>query len=110
MENLFLGFNKLYLIVRTIIKVHIIPCIVTLIQNRNYKILYKTGNNKMCSESQNIPAPAQTARKTGPRKLPPKTRPSKTPRKAKPLAGGVKKTRRYRPGTVALREIRRYQK
>lgn len=68
-----------------------------------------SGNNKMCSESQNIPAPAQTARKTGPRKLPPKTRPSKTPRKAKPLAGGVKKTRRYRPGTVALREIRRYQ-
>jgi histone H3 len=25
-------------------------------------------------------------------------------------AGGVKKPRRYRPGTVALREIRRYQK
>jgi len=25
-------------------------------------------------------------------------------------AGGVKKPHRYRPGTVALREIRRYQK
>ncbi|KAI1722395.1 core histone h2A/H2B/H3/H4 domain-containing protein [Ditylenchus destructor] len=27
-----------------------------------------------------------------------------------PSSGGVKKPRRYRPGTVALREIRRYQK
>jgi histone H3 len=26
------------------------------------------------------------------------------------LTGGVKKPHRYRPGTVALREIRRYQK
>ena len=26
------------------------------------------------------------------------------------IAGGVKRPRRYRPGTVALREIRRYQK
>ena len=34
-------------------------------------------------------------------------------RKAMPQArnmGGVKKVRRYRPGTVALREIRKYQK
>ena len=28
----------------------------------------------------------------------------------KPKTGGVKKPHRYRPGTVALREIRRYQK
>merc|ERR1719309_626389 len=27
-----------------------------------------------------------------------------------PSSGGVKKPHRYRPGTVALREIRRYQK
>merc|ERR1711998_458657 len=27
-----------------------------------------------------------------------------------PTAGGVKKSHRYRPGTVALREIRKYQK
>ena len=33
----------------------------------------------------------------------------KAPRK-KPATGGVKKPHRYRPGTVALREIRRYQK
>ena len=31
-------------------------------------------------------------------------------RKSKPAAGGVKKKRRRRPGAVALREIRHYQK
>jgi len=30
--------------------------------------------------------------------------------KRKPIAGGIKRPHRYRPGTVALREIRRYQK
>lgn len=34
----------------------------------------------------------------------------KAPKKKAPEAGGVKKPHRYRPGTVALREIRRYQK
>ena len=29
---------------------------------------------------------------------------------ASSMAGGVKKPHRYRPGTVALREIRKYQK
>ena len=39
-------------------------------------------------------------------------RPSKAARKSAPAAatGGVKKPHRFRPGTVALREIRRYQK
>ncbi|KAI3820167.1 hypothetical protein L1987_14025 [Smallanthus sonchifolius] len=32
------------------------------------------------------------------------------PRKSAPTTGGVKKPHRYRPGTVALREIRKYQK
>ncbi|KAH7941508.1 hypothetical protein HPB49_018322 [Dermacentor silvarum] len=31
-------------------------------------------------------------------------------RRSAPATGGVKKPHRYRPGTVALREIRRYQK
>ena len=31
-------------------------------------------------------------------------------RKSAPVVGGVKKPHRYRPGTVALREIRKYQK
>ena len=35
---------------------------------------------------------------------------TKAARKSAPVAGGVKKPHRYRPGTVALREIRRYQK
>lgn len=41
-----------------------------------------------------------------PRKQPP----SKGARKSAPATGGVKKPHRYRPGTVALREIRKYQK
>ncbi|XP_035670059.1 histone H3-like [Branchiostoma floridae] len=35
---------------------------------------------------------------------------SKTASKSAPATGGVKKPHRYRPGTVALREIRRYPK
>ena len=31
-------------------------------------------------------------------------------RKTAPGSGGVKKPHRYRPGTVALRDIRKYQK
>ena len=36
--------------------------------------------------------------------------PTKAARKSAPATGGVKKPHRYRPGTVALREIRRFQK
>ena len=35
---------------------------------------------------------------------------SRTRKRGPPATGGVKKPHRYRPGTVALREIRRYQK
>jgi histone H3 len=35
---------------------------------------------------------------------------NKAKKTATPPAGGVKKPHRYRPGTVALREIRRYQR
>uniref|UniRef100_A0A8D2GB10 Core Histone H2A/H2B/H3 domain-containing protein n=1 Tax=Theropithecus gelada TaxID=9565 RepID=A0A8D2GB10_THEGE len=35
---------------------------------------------------------------------------TKAARKSAPSTGGVKKPHRYRPGTVALREIRCYQK
>lgn len=35
---------------------------------------------------------------------------NKAARKSAPTSGGVKKPHRYRPGTVALREIRKYQK
>ena len=51
----------------------------------------------------------QTARKSTGGKAPRKQLASKAARKATP-AEGQKKNRRYRPGTVALREIRKYQK
>ena len=35
---------------------------------------------------------------------------TKAARKSAPATGGVKRPHRFRPGTVALREIRRYQK
>ena len=43
-------------------------------------------------------------------KAPRKQLASKAARKSAPSTGGVKKPHRYKPGTVALREIRRYQK
>src|SRR5271169_1331009 len=52
----------------------------------------------------------QTARKSTGGKAPRKQLASKAARKSAPSTGGVKKPHRYRPGTVALREIRRYQK
>jgi histone H3 len=51
----------------------------------------------------------QTARKSTGGKAPRKQLVTKAARKAA-RTGGVKKPHRYRPGTVALREIRRYQK
>ena len=60
-----------------------------------------------------------TARKTAGGKAPRKTASkqvaakqvaSKQTRKKAPDTAGVKKAHRFRPGTVALREIRRYQK
>ena len=52
----------------------------------------------------------QTARKSTGGKAPRKHLATKAARKSAPAVGGVKKPHRYRPGTVALREIRRYQK
>ena len=52
----------------------------------------------------------QTARKSTGGKAPRKQLATKAARKSAPAQGGVKKPHRYRPGTVALREIRRYQK
>ena len=58
----------------------------------------------------------QTARKSTGGKVPRKSLSSKSARKSAPAPapvardGGIKKPHRYRPGTVALREIRRYQK
>lgn len=54
----------------------------------------------------------QTARKSISGKAPRKQLATQAARRmsAIPESGGVKKPHRYRPGTVALREIRKYQK
>lgn len=53
----------------------------------------------------------QTARKSTAQKVPRKQfAAQKIARKTAPTGLGVKKSHRFRPGTVALREIRKYQK
>jgi histone H3 len=52
----------------------------------------------------------QTARKSTGGKAPLKMLVTKAARKSAPAPGGTKKPHRYRPGTVALRKIRKYQK
>lgn len=52
----------------------------------------------------------QTARKSTGGKAPRKMFATLAARHSAPTAAGLKKPHRYRPGTVALREIRRYQK
>lgn len=52
----------------------------------------------------------QTARKSTGGKAPRKQLATKAARKSTTSRGGVKKPHRYKPGVVALREIRRYQK
>ena len=54
----------------------------------------------------------QTARKqiSSATKVPRKLMAAKAARKTAPAMGGIKKPHRYRPGTVAIREIRKYQK
>ncbi|KAL1270438.1 hypothetical protein QQF64_029454 [Cirrhinus molitorella] len=59
-----------------------------------------------CSDGKNQ---ADRRKSTG-GKAPRKQLATKAARKSAPATGGVKKPHRYRPGTVALREIRRYQK
>ncbi len=52
----------------------------------------------------------QTARKSTGGKAPRPALAAKAARRSAPATGGTKKPHKYRPGTVALREIRRYQK
>ena len=52
----------------------------------------------------------QTARVSTGGKAPRKELAQKAARKSAPSTGGVKKNKRFRPGTKALREIRQYQK
>ncbi|KAM0002562.1 putative transcription factor Hap3/NF-YB family [Helianthus debilis subsp. tardiflorus] len=52
----------------------------------------------------------KTTHKSTGGKAPRKQLATKAARKSAPTTGGVKKPHRYHPGTVALREIRKYQK
>ena len=52
----------------------------------------------------------QTARRSSGGKAPRFQLATKAARRSAPALGGIKKPHRYRPGTVALREICRYQK
>jgi len=52
----------------------------------------------------------KTARKSNGGKAPRKQLATKAARKYAPTTGGVKKPHRFRPGIVALREIRKHQK
>jgi histone H3 len=52
----------------------------------------------------------QTARRSIGGKAPRMQLSTKAARKSAPATGGVKKPHRFRPGTVALKEIRKYQK
>ncbi len=71
----------------------------------------KSLNNHCKKDEKTIMARTkQTARKSQGGKAPRKGLATKAARASAPARGGVKKPHRYRPGTVALRDIRRYQK
>eukprot|EP00577_Skeletonema_sp_RCC1716_P026903 CAMPEP_0113435492 /NCGR_PEP_ID=MMETSP0013_2-20120614/36301_1 /TAXON_ID=2843 ORGANISM="Skeletonema costatum, Strain 1716" /NCGR_SAMPLE_ID=MMETSP0013_2 /ASSEMBLY_ACC=CAM_ASM_000158 /LENGTH=191 /DNA_ID=CAMNT_0000325863 /DNA_START=8 /DNA_END=584 /DNA_ORIENTATION=+ /assembly_acc=CAM_ASM_000158 len=70
----------------------------------------KPPANNFNANHSNMARTKQTARKSTGGKAPRKQLATKAARKSAPTAGGVKKPHRYRPGTVALREIRKYQK
>ncbi|XP_055988143.1 uncharacterized protein LOC130040153 [Sorex fumeus] len=75
--------------------------------NMHYKWVRARSENRV---SEAMARTKQTARKSTGGKAPRKQLATKAARKSAPATGGVKKPHRYRPGTVALREIRRYQK
>ncbi|CAK8676377.1 unnamed protein product [Clavelina lepadiformis] len=77
---------------------------------RQGRTLYGFGAVGHPKQSLKMARTKQTARKSTGGKAPRKQLATKAARKSAPATGGVKKPHRYRPGTVALREIRRYQK
>ena len=78
------------------------------------KALYKKQANKAHTNHTTMARTKQTARKSTGGKAPRKQLATKAARLLAPINGGAnggaKKPRRYHPGTVALREIRKYQK
>ncbi|XP_043539660.1 uncharacterized protein LOC122544485 [Chiloscyllium plagiosum] len=81
--------------------------------NREHRSSLSIDSSSLCvcyRELKRMARTKQTARKSTGGKAPRKQLATKAARKSAPATGGVKKPHRYRPGTVALREIRRYQK
>jgi hypothetical protein len=82
--------------------------------SRSFSVSHKIANRIIRTlfkkETETMARTKQTARKSTGGKAPRKQLATKAARKSAPATGGVKKPHRYRPGTVALREIRRYQK
>ena len=72
--------------------------------------MYITRTQQIHISPSNMARTKQTARKSTGGKAPRKALATKAARKSAPATGGCKKPHRYRPGTVALREIRKYQK
>ncbi|CAJ1346416.1 unnamed protein product, partial [Effrenium voratum] len=62
------------------------------------------------SERQHMARTKMTAQKSAGGKAPREDLAAKAARKQAPVVGTMKKTHRFRPGTLALREIRKYQK
>ena len=86
---------------------------ITLNQSQTGRRIYKqrpSQHTNSLIRFNNMARTKQTARKSTGGKAPRKQLATKAARKSAPATGGVKKPHRYRPGTVALREIRRYQK
>lgn len=68
------------------------------------------SGSSTCTSCSPCSSTKQTARKSTGGKAPRKQLATKAARKSALATGGVKKPHRYRPGTVALCEILRYQK
>ena len=67
---------------------------------RNIKLKKTMARTKQTASKKTTPAGKAPRKQIG----------NKAARKSAPIQGGVKKPHRYRPGTVALREIRKFQK
>ncbi|KAK1406836.1 hypothetical protein QVD17_38444 [Tagetes erecta] len=78
--------------------------------NTNHHHHLQTKSHSHISNHSTMARTKQTARKSTGGKAPRKQLATKAARKSAPATGGVKKPHRFRPGTVALREIRKYQK
>lgn len=82
----------------------------TLYKRSASRVFSHRYSSLLCTRPFDMARTKQTARKSTGGKAPRKQLATKAARKSAPATGGVKKPHRYRPGTVALREIRRYQK